>query len=89
MANAMLEGFDFEFGPGVGKELERAAADASMILLVGQTGAGKSHFINSIAPGTCKESARLDSCMYESPGRYGCTSNVLPLQAHRNRLLLM
>ncbi len=62
MANAMLEDFDSEFGPGVGKELEQAATEASMVLLVGQTGAGKSHFINSIAPGSCKESARLGSC---------------------------
>jgi hypothetical protein len=75
MANAMLEDFDFDFdfdfGPGVGAELAREAADASMILLVGQNCCwDESHFTNPIAPGSCKESARLDSCtMYQSPGR--------------------
>ena len=89
MANPMLEDFDSEFGPGVGEELERAAAEASMVLVVGQTGAGKSHFINSVAPGSCKESARLGSCMYEYCGQCESTGDVPILQAHRNRLSLI
>jgi predicted GTPase len=44
------------------EDLEIEGTDAPMILLLGQTGAGKSHFINTLKPGSVKESAHLISC---------------------------
>lgn len=45
------------------KELEIEEEQAPMILVIGQTGAGKSHFINRVAGETVvKESAHLSSC---------------------------
>ncbi len=44
-------------------ESDTEGAKAHMILVLGQTGSGKSHFINKLAPGSCKESARAASCM--------------------------
>ncbi|QDS70179.1 hypothetical protein FKW77_006349 [Venturia effusa] len=44
------------------EELGIEGSEAPMILLLGQTGAGKSHFINSLKPGSVKESAHSVSC---------------------------
>lgn len=50
------------FGPGAELELLREAEQTSMVVLVGATGAGKSFFINAVAPGSCVTSSRLASC---------------------------
>lgn len=44
------------------EDLDIEGTQAPMILLLGQTGAGKSHFINSLKPGSVKESAHSVSC---------------------------
>jgi predicted GTPase len=58
----MNDAYDFGLGEALSQEITAEAASTSMILIVGQTGAGKSHFINMLAPGSCQESARLESC---------------------------
>jgi predicted GTPase len=58
----MRHRFADEFGAEIGEAIQREAEETSMIVLVGPTGAGKSHFINSIVPGACTTSARLGSC---------------------------
>ncbi len=65
----MFEDFLSEFGSEISQELADEAEDSSMILLLGETGAGKSHFINTIAPGRCKESSRLESCKFRDVKR--------------------
>jgi predicted GTPase len=44
------------------EELDIEGTQAPMILLLGQTGAGNSHFINSLKPGSVRESAHSMSC---------------------------
>jgi predicted GTPase len=73
----MNDAYDFGLGEALSQEITAEAASTSMILIVGQTGAGKSHFINMLAPGSCQESARLESCSLSQPR----PTNDLPLLA--------
>ncbi len=57
-----------EVGESVSSQLKKEAEETSMILVIGETGAGKSYFINTIAPGSCKTSARLESCKCPTKG---------------------
>ncbi|KIW85157.1 hypothetical protein Z517_00547 [Fonsecaea pedrosoi CBS 271.37] len=66
----MRHRFADEFGAEIGDAIQREAEETSMILLVGATGAGKSHFINSIVPGACATSARLGSCTQQPAAIY-------------------
>src|SRR5579862_6146146 len=43
-------------------EREMIMTDAPAILVLGETGAGKSYFINTLAPGTAEVGNRLESC---------------------------
>lgn len=52
------------FGKDAELQLIREAEQTSMIVLVGATGAGKSFFINAVAPGSCATSSRLASCKF-------------------------
>ncbi|OAP60218.1 hypothetical protein AYL99_05220 [Fonsecaea erecta] len=66
----MRHRFAEELGAEIGDAIQREAEETSMILVVGATGAGKSHFINSIVPGACVTSARLGSCTQEPAAIY-------------------
>jgi predicted GTPase len=61
-ASSIYSELQQEVGESMSKQLKNEAEAISMIVVVGETGAGKSYFINAISPGSCKTSARLDSC---------------------------
>jgi predicted GTPase len=43
---------------------EMITTDAPTILVLGETGAGKSYFINTLAPGSAEVGDRLESCEF-------------------------
>lgn len=73
------------------EDLDVEKTSAPMILVIGQTGAGKSHFINRlVGKNIVKESARLFSCKVQHIGQSCATSDhhYQALRGHSSSRLL-
>lgn len=76
---------DQDIGHDASQALQDEAEATSMILVLGETGAGKSHFINAIAPGTCETSPRLSSCKSPRAATKFSLTRIRYIQTERGR----